>query len=102
MATNEKNFRIKKGIVVGDGITVEGGAVDLTSATSISGIDASNLTGLGTAATTAATDYATAAQGTLAASATQPGDNVSTLTNDAAFIDLADISVTTGSASGGG
>ena len=30
--------------------------------------------GLGTAATTAATDYATAAQGALAASATQPGD----------------------------
>ena len=30
--------------------------------------------GLGTAATTAATAYATAAQGTLAASATQPGD----------------------------
>ena len=30
--------------------------------------------GLGTAATTAATDYATAAQGTLADSATQPGD----------------------------
>ena len=42
--------------------------------------------GLGTAATTAATDYATAAQGTLAASATQPGDNVSTLTNDAGYL----------------
>ena len=43
--------------------------------------------GLGTAATTASTDYATAAQGTLADSATQPGDNVSTLTNDSNFID---------------
>jgi hypothetical protein len=32
------------------------------------------------------TDYATAAQGALADSATQPGDNVSTLVNDAAFI----------------
>lgn len=42
--------------------------------------------GLGTAATTASTDYATAAQGTLAASATQPGDNISTLTNDAGYI----------------
>lgn len=41
--------------------------------------------GLGTAATTASTDYATAAQGTLAASATQPGDNISTLTNDAGY-----------------
>jgi hypothetical protein len=41
--------------------------------------------GLGTAATTASTDYATAAQGTLAASATQPGDNISTLTNDSGY-----------------
>ena len=31
-------------------------------------------------------DYATAAQGTLADSATQPGDNVSTLANDAGYI----------------
>ena len=49
----------------------------------------SDLTGLptlGTAAATAATDYATAAQGTLADSATQPGDNISTLTNDAGYI----------------
>jgi hypothetical protein len=42
--------------------------------------------GLGTAATTASTDYATAAQGTLADSATQPGDNISTLTNDSGYI----------------
>ena len=41
---------------------------------------------LGTAAATDASDYATAAQGTLADSATQPGDNVSTLTNDANYI----------------
>lgn len=31
-------------------------------------------------------DYATSAQGALAASATQPGDNISTLTNDSGFI----------------
>jgi len=43
--------------------------------------------GLGSAATTDSTDYATAAQGTLADSATQPGDNISTLTNDSNFID---------------
>lgn len=43
--------------------------------------------GLGTAATTASTDYATSAQGSLADSATQPGDNISTLTNDSGFID---------------
>lgn len=42
--------------------------------------------GLGTAATTASTDYATAAQGSLADSATQPGDNVSTLTNDSGYL----------------
>ena len=41
--------------------------------------------GLGTAATTAATAYATAAQGAKADSATQPGDNVSTLANDAGY-----------------
>jgi len=46
-----------------------------------------DISGLGTAATTASTDYATAAQGTLADSATQPGDNISTLTNDSNFID---------------
>ena len=42
--------------------------------------------GLGTAATTASTDYATAAQGTLADSAVQPADNVSTLTNDSGYL----------------
>ena len=42
--------------------------------------------GLGTAATTASTDYATAAQGALANSATQPGDNISTLTNNSGYI----------------
>jgi hypothetical protein len=34
------------------------------------------------------TDAATVAQGTLADSATQPGDNISTLTNDAGFVTL--------------
>jgi len=42
--------------------------------------------GLGTAATTASTDYATAAQGSTADSAVQPGDNVSDLTNDAGYL----------------
>jgi hypothetical protein len=45
----------------------------------------SNL-GLGTAATTAASDYATAAQGALASSALQSGDNVSALTNNAGYL----------------
>ena len=42
--------------------------------------------GLGTAATTASTDYATAAQGALADSAVQPSDNISGLTNDSGYI----------------
>jgi len=45
-----------------------------------------DISGLGSAATTASTDYATAAQGTSADSATQPGDNISTLTNDSGYI----------------
>jgi hypothetical protein len=36
-------------------------------------------------------DYATAAQGTLAASAVQPADNISTLTNDAGYITLGEV-----------
>jgi len=43
--------------------------------------------GLGTAATTASTDYATAAQGTLADSATQPGD-LATVATTGAYSDL--------------
>jgi hypothetical protein len=42
--------------------------------------------GLGTAAYTASTDYATAAQGALADSAVQPSDNISGLTNDSGYI----------------
>ena len=67
------------------------GAGDLLAANNLSdvanaGTSRTNL-GLGTAATTASSDYATSAQGTKADSATQPGDNISTLTNDSNFID---------------
>lgn len=79
-------------------------AVDGSQLTNVSGTDSSKLAiasnlsdlndaatartnlGLGTAATTASTDYATSAQGSTADSATQPGDNISTLTNDSGFI----------------
>jgi hypothetical protein len=47
---------------------------------------ARNNLGLGSAATTASTAYATAAQGTLADSAVQPGDNISDLNNDAGYV----------------
>ena len=46
--------------------------------------------GLGTAATTDATAYATAAQGTLAASATQPGD-LATVATSGSYNDLANL-----------
>lgn len=71
-----------------DGIQVDSGSPITTSGTIALGVDASALSthlSLGTAATTAATAYATAAQGTTADSATQPGDNVSTLANDAGY-----------------
>ena len=55
--------------------------------------DLLNLPTLGTAASTAATDYATAAQGVLAASALQSGDNISELVNDSGFITAAAIPV---------
>lgn len=45
-----------------------------------------NIADLGTAAYTDSTDYATAAQGALADSALQPGDNVSELVNDAGYL----------------
>ena len=58
--------------------------------------------GLGTAATTASTDYATAAQGSLADSAVQPSDNISTLTNDSGFITGNQTITLSGDASGSG
>ena len=64
-----------------------------TVATSGDYNDLLNLPTLGTAADNAETDFATSAQGVLADSATQPGDNVSTLTNDAGYITGAAIPV---------
>jgi len=57
-------------------LTESGGVVTLNNVDSAT--NRTNL-GLGTAATTAASAYATAAQGTLADTATQPGDNATTL-----------------------
>ena len=51
-----------------------------------SGATARTSLGLGTAATSATGDFATAAQGSLADSAVQPSDNISTLTNDSGYI----------------
>jgi hypothetical protein len=57
-----------------------------TVATSGDYNDLLNKPTLGTAAATDSTDYATAAQGSTADTALQPGDNISDLTNDAGFV----------------
>lgn len=66
-------------LVSAGGLTVNGGALPLanggTGSTTAAG--ARTALGLGSAATTASTDYATAAQGALADSAVQPGDAIS-------------------------
>ena len=66
--------------LTGDQVQISEGGTGATTAA-----DARTNLGLGTAATTASTDYATAAQGALADSATQPGDNISTLTNESGY-----------------
>ena len=68
---------------------IEAGA-DITDATNVTAAGAlmdSEVTNLAEVKAFDSTDYATAAQGTLAASATQPGNNISTLTNNSNFID---------------
>ena len=62
-----------------------------TVATSGAYADLTGKPTLGTAADNAETDFATAAQGSLADSATQPGDNISTLTNDSGYLTEVDI-----------
>jgi len=67
-----------------------------------SGATARTSLGLGTAATSATGDFATAAQGSLADSAVQPSDNISTLTNDSGFITGNQTITLSGDASGSG
>jgi hypothetical protein len=91
--------------VAADGTKLDGieAGADVTDATNVAAagaaMAANNLSdladaatartnlGLGTAATTASTDYATAAQGTLADSAVQPGD-LATVATTGAYSDL--------------
>jgi len=87
-------------------LNVEDGA-DVTDATNVAAAGAlmdSEVTNLAQVKAFDSADYATAAQGTLADSATQPGDNVSTLTNDAGYTtNVGDITgVTAGSGLTGG
>ena len=110
-------------IIMWDGVSWDQTSLDsaVGSAGYIKGITASNLEDLADVVETTITTgdvlrwngtnwvnyadsaYATSAQGALADSATQPGDNISTLTNDSAFIsditgesigDLSDVTIT--------
>ena len=69
-----------------DGIEASADVTDATNVTAAGALMDSEVTNLAEVKAFDSTDYATAAQGTLAASATQPSDNISTLTNDSAFI----------------
>ena len=76
-------------VVLGDNSTGDTPGTDVTAKkTTIADLSAkieADLS-LGSAATTDSSAYATAAQGALASSAVQPGDNISDLTNDEDYI----------------
>jgi hypothetical protein len=69
-----------------DGIEALADVTDTANVTAAGALMDSEVTNLAAVKAFDPTDYATAAQGALADSATQPGDNVSTLTNDAAYV----------------
>jgi len=68
------------------GIETGADVTDTTNVTAAGALMDSEVTNLAQVKAFSSADYATAAQGTLADSATQPGDNVSTLTNDAGYL----------------
>jgi len=68
------------------GIEASADVTDVDNVTAAGALMDSEVTNLAQVKAFDSTDYATAAQGTLADSATQPGDNVSTLTNDAGYL----------------
>jgi hypothetical protein len=69
-----------------DGIEAGADVTDAANVTAAGALMDSEVTNLAAVKAFDPTDYATAAQGALADSATQSGDNVSTLTNDAAYV----------------
>jgi hypothetical protein len=69
-----------------DGIEALADVTDTANVTTAGALMDSEVTNLAAVKAFDPTDYATAAQGALADSATQSGDNVSTLTNDAAYV----------------
>jgi len=68
------------------GIEASADVTDVDNVTAAGALMDSEVTNLAQVKAFNSADYATAAQGTLADSATQPGDNVSTLTNDAGYL----------------
>jgi len=69
-----------------DGIEDGADVTDTANVTAAGALMDSEVTNLADVKSFDPTDYATAAQGSLADTATQPGDNISTLTNDAGYI----------------
>ena len=69
-----------------DGIEALADVTDTANVTAAGALMDSEVTNLAAVKAFDPADYATAAQGALADTATQPGDNVSTLTNDAAYV----------------
>lgn len=69
-----------------DGIEAGADVTDTANVTAAGALMDSEVTNLAAVKAFDPTDYATAAQGALADSATQPGDNISTLTNDSGYL----------------
>ena len=87
-----------------DGIEAGADVTDTANVTAAGALMDSEVTNLADVKAFDPADYATAAQGSLADTATQPGDNISTLTNDAGYTtNVGDITgVTAGSGITGG
>ena len=88
-----------------DGIEAGADVTDTANVTSAGALMDSEVTNLADVKAFDPADYATAAQGSLADTATQPGDNISTLTNDAGYTtnvgDITGVTAGTGLSGGG-
>ena len=73
------------------GIETAADVTDTANVTSSGALMDSEVTNLAQVKAFDSTDYATAAQGTLADSATQPGDNISVFNNDSGYLKAADV-----------